>query len=309
MKIILFILFFISVRNNFSQNLASVSHDRIIELTKNPSPEEITGKKPTTDTVLLKKMDNILKEVEILKKSIIQQVIDSVSKLPNLVNANMQQQITDLNAQILDLNTKLNAANQSAQKATADYTQLKTDSEKAYEKLKEEKVEIDKKLSLQNSSKTAEWDLYISNYLKTEKYLSDKDAETMKKQVPKYSTEIDSFLVNAKILGELETFLYSGTGNFDVIYKKFKRPIDKSKFENQRKHQESLKISCTMFIIFCNEFQEVYKGIIGTSPKMRNEEFSNWNLVSYAELFPYLKKAIEQNKIKETPLGISTTAP
>jgi len=303
MKTIIFILILSSIPVvDFSQDNEIASIDIIRDF------QESQGKTPKTDSVLLK-LKEISKELEILKKSLIQQVIDSVSKLPNLVNANMQQQITDLNAQILDLNTKLIAANQSNQKATADYTQLKTDSEKAYAKLNEEKIEIEKNLSLQNSSKTAEWDLYINNYLKTEKFLSDKDAETMKKQVPKYSAEIDSFLVNSKILEAMESFLYKGVGNFDELYKKYKTPINNTKFKRQFEYQNSLKEINSLFIQYSNELNSFLNKIDKLSQDVRKIELENWKQTKYVSFFPYLKSIIEKNYRNKTPLGISTTAP
>ena len=286
---------------DFSQGNAIASIDLVSNF------QESQGKTPKTDSVLLK-LKEINNNLENLKKTLIQQVIDSVSNLPNLVNENMQQQINDLNVQINDLTTKLNAANQSAKQATDEYNQLKTDSKSEYDKLKKEKEDIASNLATQISNKAAEWDLYIDNFLKTEKYLSEKDAQMLKKQAPKHSADIDSFLVNSKILEGIESFLYKGVGNFDELYKKYKTPIN-SKFKKQFEYQNSLKEINSLFIQYSTELSSFLNKIDKLSQDARKIELENWKQTKYVSFFPYLKLIIEKNYKNKTPLSISTTAP
>ena len=291
----------------------------IIEAPNNFNLNE-TVKSKKDSTAELKK----LQAIEQLIKNLEQQLKDSLTKtLKNLPSMVYQDQ---LNA-IKSLTSQNDALMQEKLKLEADMASLIVYKNSAEVNLNNQKIEFEKKLTSLEKEKTkaetdknivlanksSDWEAYSKIYLKSEKFISTDLFNKMKVQISSnamLNADLETFQSQSKRLAAAEDFLYLGKGDFKIVYKDFKYPIDAVKYPKQASAQKELQAMFDLFLTISQDLHETLDIIKASNTEiLRTEELKSFLYYKLAINFPYLKELIQKNFKKHTPLNFDPKNP
>ena len=281
----------------------SLSNYRLMVENADPLNNLKSAPKGTTDsTPELKKLRELELMILKLEKSLKDSLTASMTKLPSMVNQQQLDAIKSLTLQNEALiqekkNLEIEKARLMSEKNTLSADKIKAEGEK----------------NAALAVKSSEWESYISNYLKKEKFISDDLYNKLKSQISSNNVlknDLDVFQIQSKRLAAAEDFLYAGKGDFKTVYTNFKMTIDASKYPEQASSQKEFKAMFDLFLIIADGLADKLNVIKESNTEsLRTDELQNWRYYKLAINFPYLKDLIQRNFVKHTPLNFDPKNP
>lgn len=266
-----------------------------IDAAEFPPPQTI-AKKDTMLSSLYKKIEALENSLKKRETDLIANLVDTLSKLPLVLNQIQLDEIQNNKKEIDDLKNQLNAANTAKQAAQSTLT-----TKESALKTAEQKVSDNEK------AYTKSWEDLCKTLLSTEKHLSNDVYKLIVKNIKQQSikSELDSFVMYSSILLNASAFLNQGTGDFNKIYPSLKLMVLNKNFTQQIKMQQELLNMFQLFIFFAQTLDDKLDVIKADQDKnSRKIELENWKHYKTASVFPFLKKKIEENFNSHKPLNL-----